>query len=290
MEQNWEDRLELGPDCYERFVDQQRVPTLKALNVAIAGISQLRGDYCVARKKPDYHTILFTLEGEGELHTHKGRTLIPANTLTLLPARHPFLITLSREHWATTWFCLEDTAHWSHLRQPDASVRYSSEAAALYYLLGHLYYENDPGMQTTPLSHLSHYLHNALGNNRQSDHLSEPERRLEQLFGDIQQQLHVNWTIERMAERVHYSPSHFHRLCQQQVNRSPIQQLIHLRMERAKQLLSDTHWSLNQIASAVGYSDVFNFSNRFKKSTGVSPSQFRASPGRRSSEQSTPPV
>lgn len=278
---NWEDRLELGPECFERFLNQQLLPAFQELSIAIAGISQLRGEYCVSRKNPDYHTILFTFEGQGVLLTPEGKRTIPANSLTVLPAGQPFLITLEERHWATTWFCLEDSNQWQHLKQPQADIRFSSHASALYYLLGHLYYEQDPTMRTAPLAQLRHYLSSALGDIAREDQQQESGRRLSQLFADIQEQLHVDWTIASMAERVHYSPPHLHRLCKQFYHRSPIQQLIHLRIERAKQLLADTNWTLVQIASTLGYSDVFNFSTRFKKSTGASPSAFRLQHKRR---------
>lgn len=272
---NWEDRLELGPQCYERYLNQQYLPQLEALSVALAGISQLRGHYCVARKKPDYHTILFTLEGSGHLETPVGIHSIPGNSITVLPAAQPFEFSLHTEHWATAWFCLEDTPLWQHLKRMSASIRFTENASPLYYLLGHLYYEHDPAMHSAPIQQLQRYLKRELGEEFDQQKQSEPVKRLQQLFADVQEQLHVNWTVQDMADQVHYSQPHLHRLCNQVFGRSPLQQLIYLRMERAKQLLSDTNWSLIHIASALGYSDLFNFSNRFKKTTGVAPSIYR---------------
>lgn len=49
------------------------------------------------------------------------------------------------------------------------------------------------------------------------------------------------------------------------------------KMERAKAELSETNHSVSQIAYNVGYTDPHNFSNAFKKLTGLTPSDYRES-------------
>ncbi|MDN4502918.1 helix-turn-helix transcriptional regulator [Alteromonadaceae bacterium BrNp21-10] len=276
MQHQWEDILELGAECNERFLIQDNLSLLSSLAVGFAGISSLAGRYHVARRKPDYHTILFTTEGRGKLLTAAGTQAIEANTVTLLPIGQPFHFSLDSTLWKTAWFCLDDDPIWQHLHYKKASVKYCENTQAIYHLLGHLYYENDRSMQETSINQIKRYLQQTVGHNTVVEvEQSVQLRRLATLFDDIQRQLHAPWTIESMAKRVHYSAPHLHRLCQQTYAQSPIQRLIFLRIERAKQLLTDTDWSLIQIANTVGYHDVFNFSTRFKKSVGISPSHFR---------------
>lgn len=272
----WENILELGPDCHERFLVQDNVSLLASLEIGFAGISTLRGRYQVGRRVPDYHTLLFTIEGQGKLHCPAGQQKIEPNTLTLLPVGQPFLFELDADVWKTAWFCLDDGQLWEHLRHKKASVLYCESAQAIYHLLCHLYYENHSEMQSGSITQIQQYLHLNIGKNTLIQHESPAQvRRLENLFQHIQQQLHFPWTVEEMAAQIHYSAPHLHRLCQKTYQQSPLQHLIHLRMERAKHLLTETNWSLAQIANSVGYQDVFNFSNRFKKSVGVAPSRYR---------------
>ena len=56
---------------------------------------------------------------------------------------------------------------------------------------------------------------------------------------------------------------------------SPNQYLIKIRIDRAKQLLSDENLSVKETAEIVGYTDINYFSRLFKKSTGVSPKGFK---------------
>ncbi|WP_075184927.1 AraC family transcriptional regulator [Teredinibacter haidensis] len=274
--QEWEDLLELGPECHERFLNTDNVPELRSLAVEFAGVSQLRGRYWVARKAPEHHTLLFTTEGRGKLLTPAGEQAIEANTLTLLPKNKPFHFSLDSDRWATAWFCLDDADQWQHLNREPSDIRYCAVAAPIYYLLCQLYYEPSSSMRKSPIRQLKQYLNQALGK-RPSQSRSEMDqtRRLEGMFNELQQQLHVDWTVADMASRIHYSAPHLHRLCQQVYGQSPMQRLISLRIERARQLLTDTNWPLVQIANTVGYQDVFNFSNRFKKVAGISPSGYR---------------
>ena len=48
-----------------------------------------------------------------------------------------------------------------------------------------------------------------------------------------------------------------------------------MRMEKAKELLIYSRYSVSEIAEKLGYSDNTYFSNAFKSFTGVSPLNFR---------------
>ena len=56
---------------------------------------------------------------------------------------------------------------------------------------------------------------------------------------------------------------------------SPQQYLIHLRMNRAIELLTENELSIKEIAASCGFEDEKYFSRAFKKNYGSSPSQFR---------------
>jgi iron complex transport system substrate-binding protein len=82
-------------------------------------------------------------------------------------------------------------------------------------------------------------------------------------------------SAEHLAGVYNCSTSYLSRLFKNQLGVGPIEYLIHLRIHKAKQLLLKTDARLGEIASNVGYSDVYYFSRLFKKHTGYSPIQFR---------------
>ena len=83
------------------------------------------------------------------------------------------------------------------------------------------------------------------------------------------------WTLDRMAAEVHASAEHLRRLCHRQLGRSPVQQLIYLRMRRAAHLLITTDAKIETIANDVGYENPFVFSTTFKRAVGGRPSEYR---------------
>ena len=51
--------------------------------------------------------------------------------------------------------------------------------------------------------------------------------------------------------------------------------IIEIRIQNAKQFLTQTNMDIMDIASEVGYSDLKYFSKIFKKVTGINPSEYR---------------
>ncbi|NEW04740.1 AraC family transcriptional regulator [Paenibacillus sp. SYP-B3998] len=82
-------------------------------------------------------------------------------------------------------------------------------------------------------------------------------------------------TLESLVEMLDCNSRQFLRLFKSQKNTSPIDYLIHVRMNKAKELLLNTSLTLKEIAESVGYSDSYYFSRIFKKYEGVAPTSFK---------------
>jgi AraC-like DNA-binding protein len=83
------------------------------------------------------------------------------------------------------------------------------------------------------------------------------------------------WSLTRLAQESGYSHTHLHRLCQSQLGRSPMRQVIYLRMRRAAELLASTSQTIEAVTRSVGYQNPFVFSNTFTKWIGWRPSAYR---------------
>lgn len=102
--------------------------------------------------------------------------------------------------------------------------------------------------------------------------------RIGQLWEHVAATLGDRWTIADMARSAHLSEKQLQRLCLKELGRTPKQQLIWLRMQRASELLRELGSKIETIANRVGYQNPFVFSTTFKRVMGWSPSDY---PGRR---------
>lgn len=82
-------------------------------------------------------------------------------------------------------------------------------------------------------------------------------------------------SLEVIADKVGLTPSYFSTLFKNTTSMKFMDYVIKLRMEEARRLLVTTRKPIAEIAEMVGYYDVRAFSKRFKKETGIIPSEFR---------------
>lgn len=82
-------------------------------------------------------------------------------------------------------------------------------------------------------------------------------------------------TVREMAERIGLSQAHFSRVFHEVASQSPRDFLLDTRLLRARHLLAETDFSIQEIAERLGYGDVFFFSRQFKEKIGVPPSAYR---------------
>lgn len=78
-----------------------------------------------------------------------------------------------------------------------------------------------------------------------------------------------------LAEEFHLSPQYISQLFKSEIGVNFLTYLTNLRMERAKKLLLSTALPVSEVAEQSGYGDYRVFTKAFKKSEGVTPSQYR---------------
>lgn len=78
-----------------------------------------------------------------------------------------------------------------------------------------------------------------------------------------------------MADYVSLSHSYLSLLFKKYTGWSPVQYLIKIRMDKAKELLRDSRKSIGEIAVEVGYADPLYFSRVFAQHTGLAPKAYR---------------
>ena len=83
-------------------------------------------------------------------------------------------------------------------------------------------------------------------------------------------------SLNTLAAQVNFSPNHLSSIFKQETGQPFIKYLTDYRMDMAKELLRRTSKKSNEIGIMVGYKDPHYFSYLFKKTQGVTPTQFRS--------------
>lgn len=82
-------------------------------------------------------------------------------------------------------------------------------------------------------------------------------------------------SLQDAADYVNVSPSHLSKIFSQETGQTFIEFLTQTRIRKAMELLHSTQAKTYEIAFQVGYSDPHYFSNLFKRTTGMTTTQFR---------------
>lgn len=88
--------------------------------------------------------------------------------------------------------------------------------------------------------------------------------------------IRVNWS-SLLSDALHQEYRHLSSLFSSEEGITLEQYIIRQKIERVKELLQYDQLSLSEISYKLGYSSVQHLSNQFRKITGVTPSQFKAS-------------
>ncbi|MFB0842635.1 response regulator transcription factor [Paenibacillus oleatilyticus] len=102
---------------------------------------------------------------------------------------------------------------------------------------------------------------------------------MEEAKAYIDQRLSEEVTLEEVAELVGLTPTYFSALFKKMTSETFVQYRIKRRMEKALQLMAQSHIRIVDVALEVGYDDYPHFTKTFKKIVGISPSEYRSQLG-----------
>ncbi len=105
--------------------------------------------------------------------------------------------------------------------------------------------------------------------NRYDGIVDEVKKYIDKNYADEDLSLNV------LASHVNFSPNHLSMVFSQQTGKTFIKYLTDFRMSKAKELLRCTGKRSSEISLEVGYKDPHYFSYLFKKTQGMTPTQYR---------------
>lgn len=226
--------------------------------------------------------LIYCTEGKAFLNVDGEPYTVRAGDLLLLPAGAAHRYTSDPDH---PW-----TIHWAHYTGPLAEafhthmgfdgqtrIRHLGRQPRLLVDFNGLLSVRQTGFRSQGLIHASNRLRQLLAavplNADETDHAKQAE--LETIHNYMREHLEDRVTLNQLAELSSLSPAHFATRYREQTGTSPIQHFLHLKVERACQLLDTTSQSFADISRQLGYDDAYYFSRLFKKVMGKSPSDYR---------------
>ncbi|MBE6930517.1 MAG: helix-turn-helix transcriptional regulator [Ruminococcaceae bacterium] len=85
------------------------------------------------------------------------------------------------------------------------------------------------------------------------------------------------FSVKDLCAQLALSPAHVRRIFMENAQVPPVKYINYLRCEQAKNLLIASNLPIKVISEFIGFSDSLYFSRIFKKSVGISPSEYRKS-------------
>lgn len=104
-------------------------------------------------------------------------------------------------------------------------------------------------------------------------------QQLREVFDFIEANYRQPITLNDVAQAVGYSPTYLTNIVGSRTGRTVRRWIVERRMVEVRSLLRQTNWSMEQIASVVGYQNTCHFFRQFRQYHGTSPQVWRRSVG-----------
>ncbi len=231
------------------------------------------------------YILLYCVEGEGWVEVDGKRQKILANQLFIIePKKISSYGANSKKPWTNYWihYTGDNAAIYSPAInqiidiQPCANSRKEErlllfeemlQNASDYFNFERVVYANICLKQfLTSIKYLNVY--RAINREPESD-------LLKNVISFMKNNLHKNIRISEIAERFSCSNSNIYKIFKTNLDSSPLDFFIHLKMERARKYLMQTNLKVKEIGLKLGYEDPYYFSRVFAKHVGLSPGHFR---------------
>jgi AraC-like DNA-binding protein len=255
------------------FQDGPICPLLAQHHISHCGIMHAAPPFEIVRAHQSGTFMLACLDGEGVILADGQWKRIRAGQACLLP---PFVMNALKcrpgKPWSFAWVRYQESRESRPIVSSLSPVSGPFDTAPLKAAIEGLHAESTMDHGASALHHWSELVHHYVLRFAQPHSTDE---RLWRVWQRVETDLARTWTLDELAEIACLSGEHLRRLCKKEIGRSPMQQLTHLRLQRARHLLSITDDKVEVIARAVGFESAFTFSNTFNKWIGCRPSDFR---------------
>lgn len=109
-----------------------------------------------------------------------------------------------------------------------------------------------------------------------SDVTDKNEIKIAEAVGYIHQNISRKISLNELSEITNYSISHLRRLFYEKFSLSPLNYIMKIRIEKAKEIISIEDLPISQISTFCGFDNTSYFIKQFKKQVGITPNEYKA--------------
>lgn len=228
------------------------------------------GNWSHMRRSDMPYEIIVMLEGEMYIAEDEARYIVKADDMLLLRAgRTHFGYAKSMERVNFFWVHFHTDSE-SFLSLPShASLSRPASVQQLFKQLLHVSGYGSEEADAALLLLLSE-LKRQLGGPQTARNAT-----VDQICRWVDIHLHQPINVQKVAETFNFNKEYISKMVKREKGVGLKTYILNGRMDRARQLLLNTHQSVKEIAAACGFSDYKLFLRRFKQYEGVTPSQYR---------------
>ncbi|MDF2669990.1 MAG: transcriptional regulator [Paenibacillus sp.] len=248
-------------------------------------------NYDLLRECTEVHSLAFIFGGEGSLELNGARYALRKGVLFYVPAKSRMRITTESTkpllyysilfqygqlRWEGTSGVWKETTFTPLPLNSVVHVEESLEVLEIYQRLTGIWNGNKPGYHWHCRMEFMQLLHRIMRwMHEDSQETKHSAALVESIIVYLKDHLSEPFDRAAVAARLALSPGYFSVLFKQYTGFTPVEYVMRLRMDRAKQLLMNSDMPVRRIAEEVGYTDPLYFTRLFTRETGISPREFR---------------
>jgi AraC-like DNA-binding protein len=270
----WKEAIEKDPILFPIYVTQ------------IGYFPKASGHYRERRKGCEDNILIYCLQGIGYYILDNKRYVVNPNQFILIPATDRYIRYWSDEQdpWTIYWVhftgnvidIFNKSLNLSITKGP-VHMPFNEKAIEIWQ---NIYQTLEMGYSSENLCSACFCLYHLIAtflfperhiNREKNDHVDIITKTILNMRNNLNKKL----TVEDMATMHALSVSHFSNLFRKDTGMPPLDYFIHLKMQKACQLLYSNGSKIKTVAFDLGYEDPYYFSRIFKKYIGISPEQYR---------------
>lgn len=268
------------PDSVRFYHEADAFTAANLYSIPHAGIYHCATQYEFERTYLDVCQAMVVDEGELMVEYRGGTLRAPAGTLVLLSCTEPHRYHACAGELRMRWFHFTGSSsmgYTGHIISTHGIVRKTAQIAALEPCFSRIMAAVKQGQPEPHMLSLEiHRLLALLAQQAESREKSELEQVIARSV-EYMEAHHAdrNITIQELATLSALSPCYYLRKFKEFQAITPHQHLLAIRLRSAKQQLTTTARSIEEIAERTGFSSTSHFIMTFRKHTGITPLQFR---------------